>query len=66
MAQQPYTEIDYNHDIVSMKDWENTDIGECPIDIDSHEAKVISYVSFSCGICGASLSSTTTKSYIPK
>jgi len=32
--------------------------------LDSHEAKVVPYGSFSCGICGASLSSTTMDKYI--
>lgn len=42
MAQQPYKEIDYNYDIVSQKDWENTDTGEYPIDVDSPVWKQLS------------------------
>lgn len=37
MAQQPYQDIDYDFDIVSKEDWENTDIGEYPIDVHSTE-----------------------------
>ncbi len=33
--QQPYKDISYDLDIVSEKDWENTDIGKYPIDVNS-------------------------------
>lgn len=34
---KPYEEMDYNLDIVSKEDWENTEIGEYPIDVHSVE-----------------------------
>lgn len=34
---KPYEEMDYNLDIVSKEDWENTAIGEYPIDVHSAE-----------------------------
>lgn len=30
---QPYEEMEYNYDLVSKDDWENTEIGEYPISL---------------------------------
>ena len=40
---KPYIEMDYNLDIVSEEDWENTSVGEYPIDILSAEWNNLSY-----------------------
>lgn len=40
---KPYIEMDYNLEIVSEEDWENTTVGEYPIDILSAEWKNLSY-----------------------
>lgn len=38
----PYEEMDYDYDIVSKEDWENTDIGEYPLDVQAAEWKLLS------------------------
>ena len=40
---KPFEEMDYNLDRVSKEDWENTDIGEYPIDVHSTEWSQLSY-----------------------
>ncbi len=40
---QPYEEMEYNYDLVSKDDWENTEIGEYPIDVDSEIWSQLSY-----------------------
>lgn len=40
---KPYIEMDYNLDIVSKEDWENTSIGEYPIDVLSSKWNTLSY-----------------------
>lgn len=42
-SNKPYIEMDYNLDIVSEEDWENTSVGEYPIDILSAEWNNLSY-----------------------
>lgn len=41
---KPYKEMDYNTDIVSLEDWENTDIGEYPLDANSAEWSQLSSI----------------------
>ncbi len=43
-SQEPYEEVFYDTDIVSDSDWENTDIGEYPIDTDSQEWSALASV----------------------